>query len=63
MVWKSCGYLSLTKNGKKLSIVVKHVRYFISLAEVKDVLDGKRNYTLILEPPTSGVVSEESVKK
>jgi hypothetical protein len=50
MVWKDCGYLSLTKNGKKVSTVVKRVRYIAVLEEVKSVLDGKKNYTLILEP-------------
>lgn len=51
MVWKDCGYLSLTKDGKKVSVVVKHIRYVVNLEEFKEVLDGKRRYTLILEPP------------
>jgi len=50
-MWKDCGYLSLTKDGKKLSVVIKKVRYFVSLTEVKEVLEGKRGYTLVLEPP------------
>jgi hypothetical protein len=50
MVWKDCGYLSLTKNGEKVSIVVKKVRYVAHLEEVKGVLDGKKNYALVFEP-------------
>jgi hypothetical protein len=53
MVWKDCGYFSLTKNGRKVSIIIKKVRYITSLEEVKDVLDGKRNYALIFEPLTN----------
>jgi hypothetical protein len=52
MVWKDCGYLSLTKDGKKVSVVVHHVRYFINLEEAKAVLESKRNYALVFEPPT-----------
>jgi hypothetical protein len=52
MVWKDCGYFSLTKDGKKVSIVIKKVRYFAVLEEAKAVLDGRKNYTLILEPST-----------
>jgi hypothetical protein len=36
-MWKDCGYLSLTKDGKKLSVVIKKVRYFVSLTEVKEL--------------------------
>lgn len=52
MVWKDCGYFSLTKDGKKVSIVIKKVRYFAVLEEVKTVLDGSRNYALVYEPPS-----------
>jgi len=51
-MWKDCGYLSLTKDGKKVSVVVKHMQYIASLEELKAVLDGKLNFTDILEPPT-----------
>ena len=51
MVWKNCGYFSLTKNGKKLAVVIKHVRYFVKLEEARNVLDGKQAYTLVYEPP------------
>jgi hypothetical protein len=47
---KDCGYLSFTKKGDRVLIVVKHARYVADLQEVKEVLEGKRNYTLILEP-------------
>ena len=50
-MWKECGYLSLTKVGKKVSVVVKHVRYVANLEEAKAVLEGKLNFTGILEPP------------
>ena len=51
-MWKDCGYLSLTKDGKKVSVVVKRIRYIANLEELKAVLEGKLNYTDILEPPT-----------
>ena len=47
--WKDCGYLTLSKSGKVLSVVVKHQRFISNLDEVGDVLDGKRNYCLIYE--------------
>jgi hypothetical protein len=50
MVWKDCGYLSLTKDCKKVSVVVKHTRYVANLDELKAVLEGKQGYALILEP-------------
>lgn len=53
MVWKDCGYFTLTKDGKKVSVVVHHVRYLLNLDEVKDVLDGQRRYALIFEPPSA----------
>ena len=50
MVWKSCGYISLTKDGKKLKVVVKKMKYIAKLDDVKAVLDGKLSYTEIFEP-------------
>jgi hypothetical protein len=50
MVWKDCGYISLTKDGKKVAVVVKKVRYMAKLEELRKVLDGKQSYTFILEP-------------
>jgi hypothetical protein len=50
MNWKDCGYLSLTKDGKKVSVVIKHVRYIANLDELKAVLEGKLNFTDVLEP-------------
>jgi len=38
VVWKDCGYLSLTKDGKKVTVMVKHVRY---LANLEDILELK----------------------
>jgi len=51
LVWKSCGYISLTKDGKKLRVVVKKAKYIANLNHVKDVLEGKLSYTEIFEPP------------
>jgi hypothetical protein len=53
MVWKDCGYVSLTKkkDSKMLSVVVKHHRYIIKLDEVRKVLSGNQAYTLIYKPP------------
>jgi hypothetical protein len=45
--WKDCGYLALTKNKKGVLLVLEHKRYFLKLDEVKSVLDGKREYTLV----------------
>jgi len=58
MVWKDCGYVSLTKNGKNLSVVIKHVRYFVKIDEVKEVLEGKKAYTLVYEPPQKEEVKQ-----
>jgi hypothetical protein len=46
------GYLSFTKKGDRILIVVKHQRYVADLKGVKAVLDGKQAYTLIYEVPT-----------
>jgi hypothetical protein len=51
MVWKDCGYFTLTKNGQKVSVVIKHVRYFLEVEKVKQVLNGELPYTLVYEPP------------
>ena len=42
---------NLTKDKKGILVVVKHVRYYVKLSEVKEVLEGKREYTLVYEPP------------
>ena len=47
--WKDCGYITLSKSGKVLSVVVKNQRYVANLDETADILDGKRRYTLIYE--------------
>jgi hypothetical protein len=62
-MWKDCGYLSLTKNGKKVAVVVKHARYVVSLEEAREVLSGKQAYTLIYEPPVLQAKPVETVKK
>jgi len=50
MVWKECGYLSLTKDGKKITVMIKYVRYIANLDELKTVLDGKLGFTGVYEP-------------
>lgn len=50
-MWHSCGYISLTKDGKKLRVVVKKANFIADLNHVKAVLDGKLGYTEIFEPP------------
>jgi hypothetical protein len=55
MVWKDCGYFTLTKNRQKVSVVIKHVRYFLEIEKVKQVLEGKLPFTLVYERPTEGV--------
>jgi acid phosphatase class B len=55
MVWKDCGYVSLTKNGKNLKVVVKHTTYFVKIDEAKKVLEGKKPFTLVFEPPQKEV--------
>jgi hypothetical protein len=47
--WADCGYITLSKSGKVLSVVVKHQRYVANLEETEEVLDGKRRYTLVFE--------------
>ena len=48
-MWKDIGYISISKKGTVLSVVVKHKRYIVHLDEAREVLDGKRNYALIYE--------------
>jgi hypothetical protein len=50
LVWKNCGYVSLTKNKKGVIVVVKRTRYFVKLDEVKTVVEGNRGYALVYEP-------------
>ena len=50
MNWKDCGYISLTKDGKNVTVKVKKVGYFVKLAELKEVLEGKKDFILIYEP-------------
>lgn len=52
--WKDCGYISLSKSGKVLSIVVKHKRYIANLDEAAQVFLGAREYTLIWESTKEG---------
>jgi hypothetical protein len=47
--WVDCGYVTISKSGKVLSVVVKNQRYVVNLEEAAEVLDGKRNYTLVFE--------------
>lgn len=48
MVWKDCGYLSLTKDGKKVSFVIKKVRYIAKLEEVRRLLMVEKAILLFL---------------
>ena len=47
--WEDCGYLTISKSGRVLSVVVKKKRYVVNLEEAEEVLEGRRNYTLIYE--------------
>jgi hypothetical protein len=47
--WKSCGYISKTKNPKVLLIMVKHVRYIVNVSGLQSVTSGKIEYTPIYE--------------
>jgi len=60
--WKDCGYLCVSKSGKKIVIVIKHVRYVATLEAFNKVLDGKQNYTLVYEPPEKPLSMEEKQK-
>ena len=48
-MWEKCGYISLTKDRKKITVMVKHVHYIANLGELKAVLDGKVGFTGIYE--------------
>ena len=55
--WKDCGYISLTKDTKNITVKVKGVGYFVKLAELKEVLEGKKDFVLIYEPiKTTGMI-------
>lgn len=47
--WKDCGYVSISKSGQVLSIVVKNKRYIANLDEICLVLDGTKQFAQILE--------------
>jgi hypothetical protein len=47
--WKDCGYLTISKKGNVLSVVIKHQRYVVNLNEATEVIEGQREYTLIYE--------------
>ena len=47
--WKDCGYLTISKSGKVLSVVVKEKRFVVNLEQATEVIYGQRNYTLIYE--------------
>jgi hypothetical protein len=49
--WRDCGYLGYTRAHDKILIVLKNEHYVADLGEIREVLDGKRDYTLIFEPP------------
>ena len=48
--WEDCGYISLTKDGKNVTVKVKDVGYFVKLVELREVLEGKKDFVLIYEP-------------
>jgi hypothetical protein len=48
-VWKSCGYISKTKNPKVLLVMVKHKRFIVNIFGLQSVNTGKLEYTLIYE--------------
>lgn len=47
--WNDCGYVTVSKKGNVLSIVIKHQRYVANLEEATEVIDGQRDYALIYE--------------
>jgi hypothetical protein len=47
--WKSCGYISKTKNPKVLLVTVKHHRFIVNISGLQNVMAGKIEYTLIYE--------------
>jgi hypothetical protein len=42
MIWKDCGYLTLTKDRKKVSVVIKKVRYIAKLEEGSSCSSGEK---------------------
>jgi predicted ATP-dependent serine protease len=47
--WKSCGYLSKSKNPKVLVVMVKHQRFIVNVDGLQNVFSGKIEYTPIYE--------------
>lgn len=47
--WKSCGYISKSKNPKVFVVMVKHQRYIVNLNGFQAVLRDKLEYTPIYE--------------
>jgi hypothetical protein len=61
VVWKDCGYISLTKSGRGVTVMVKHTLYYVKLEELKSVLDGKVKCTLVYEPSLTAYVEPEDI--
>jgi hypothetical protein len=47
--WKSCGYISKTKNPKVLLVMVRHQRFIVNLNGFQAVLNDKIEYTPVYE--------------
>jgi hypothetical protein len=50
-MWKDVGYFSITKKGIGANVVIKHARYYVKLEEIREVLEGKKEFCLIYEAP------------
>jgi hypothetical protein len=48
-VWKSCGYISRTKNPKVLLVMVKHQRFIVNISGLQAVNAEKLEFTPIYE--------------
>ena len=51
MVWKHVGYVGFTRKKDRILVALKHQYYVANLAEVRELLDKKREFALIYEPP------------
>ena len=51
MSWEHVGYIGFSKKGTKILIALKHEYFVADLIELQELLNKKRDYVLIYQPP------------
>ena len=51
MPWPHVGYIGFSKKGTKILVALKHEYFVADLIELQKLLDKKRKFVLIYQPP------------